>query len=141
MDEFKEAIFNSDSSAKTFFRASLQKDALSNSFSAELEGLEQKKKGLRLEKYFAGHIGSPNREYSVRQLIDRVADTIAEWGAISGYFTNFKDSQIFNEELKALLVNQKGSFNYPVWFNVGIEKKPQCSACFILSVSDDKESI
>ena len=93
------------------------------------------------EKYFAGHVGSENREVSVRQLVDRVADTIAGWGVGSLYFASPKDAQIFNEELKSLLVNQKGSFNSPVWFNVGLEKKPQCSACFILSITDDKESI
>lgn len=93
------------------------------------------------EKYFAGHIGSENREYSARQLMDRVADTITTWGVKSNYFDSLDDAQIFNRELKSLLINQKGSFNSPVWFNVGVEKKPQCSACFILSVSDDKESI
>lgn len=93
------------------------------------------------EKYFAGHVGSENRESSVRQLIDRVADTISSWGIDSGYFATKKDAQIFNEELKSILINQKGSFNSPVWFNVGVEKKPQCSACFILSITDNKESI
>jgi len=93
------------------------------------------------EKYFMGHVGKPGREYSVRQLIDRVADTVTGWGKKDGYFAADKDSQIFNEELKWLLVNQRASFNSPVWFNVGVEKKPQCSACFILSITDDKESI
>ena len=93
------------------------------------------------EKYFAGHVGKLGRETSVRQLIDRVADTIAGWGIESNYFATTLDAQIFNTELKSLLVNQRGSFNSPVWFNVGLEKKPQCSACFILSVTDDKESI
>ncbi len=93
------------------------------------------------EKYFSGHIGRPGRENSVKQLIDRVADTITNWGIESGYFSSLTDGKIFNEELKYLLVHQHGSFNSPVWFNVGIEKKPQCSACFILSVTDNKESI
>jgi len=93
------------------------------------------------EKYFKGHIGKEGREVSVRQVIDRVADTIKGWGLAQGYFASDTDAAIFNEELKYLLVNQMGSFNSPVWFNVGIEKKPQCSACFILSISDDKESI
>ena len=93
------------------------------------------------EKYFAGHIGHPGRETSVKQLIDRVADTITGWGIKDGYFATDKDSQIFNEELKYLLINQKASFNSPVWFNVGVEKRPQCSACFILSIEDSKESI
>lgn len=93
------------------------------------------------EKYFKGHIGKLGREKSVREIIDRVADTISKWGAESGYFEASKDAVIFNEELKWLLVNQAGSFNSPVWFNVGVEKKPQCSACFILSIEDSKESI
>ncbi|HEY4521767.1 MAG TPA: vitamin B12-dependent ribonucleotide reductase [Candidatus Paceibacterota bacterium] len=93
------------------------------------------------EKYFTGHVGKPGREVSVKELINRVADTITTWGIKSNYFESLDDAQIFNRELKHLLVNQKGSFNSPVWFNVGVEKKPQCSACFILSVTDDKESI
>src|SRR3989344_6616168 len=93
------------------------------------------------EKYFKGHIGKPDREWSARQLIDRVADTITGLGKKDGYFATDKDAQIFNEELKWLLVNQYASFNSPVWFNVGVEKKPQCSAFFILSIADDKESI
>jgi ribonucleoside-diphosphate reductase alpha chain len=93
------------------------------------------------EKYFAGHVGKAGRETSVRQLIDRVADTVMAWGIESEYFASRQDATIFNEELKWLLVNQRGSFNSPVWFNVGIEKKPQCSACFILNITDDKESI
>ena len=93
------------------------------------------------EKYFKGHIGKPGREESVKEVIDRVADTITDWGIKDGYFADGKDAKIFNEELKYLLVNQAGSFNSPVWFNVGVEKKPQCSACFILSIQDSKESI
>lgn len=93
------------------------------------------------EKYFSGHIGKSDREYSVRQLINRVADTISDQGLEAGYFAGEKDAEIFNEELKSLLVNQKASFNSPVWFNVGVEKNPQCSACFILSIADSKESI
>ena len=93
------------------------------------------------EKYFSGHLGKDGRESSVKQLINRVVDTVTSWGKTSGYFATEKDSQIFNEELKYILVNQKGSFNSPVWFNLGIEEKPQCSACFILEVLDNKESI
>src|SRR3989344_4959188 len=92
------------------------------------------------EKYFAGHIGKPGREKSAKELMDRVADTITTWGLQSSYFASLDDGQVFNRELKHLLINQKGSFNSPVWFNVGVEKKPQCSACFILSITDDKES-
>lgn len=93
------------------------------------------------EKYFSGHIGRPGRERSVRELISRVADTITGWGKASRYFPSDQDAQIFNEELAHILVHQKGSFNSPVWFNVGAEEKPQCSACFILEVQDNKESI
>ena len=93
------------------------------------------------EKYFKGHIGKPGREESVKEVIDRVADTITGWGIKDNYFAENRDAKIFNEELKYLLINQAGSFNSPVWFNVGVEKKPQCSACFILSIQDSKESI
>ena len=93
------------------------------------------------EKYFSGHIGKTGRESSVRQLVSRVADTITGWGKAFGYFQGDQDSKIFNEELTHILVNQKGAFNSPVWFNVGAEANPQCSACFILELTDDKESI
>ena len=93
------------------------------------------------EKYFSGHLGKDGRESSVKQLINRVADTVTGWGKTSGYFATEKDSQIFNEELKYILVNQKGSFNSPVWFNLGIEEKPQCSACFIWKFSTTKNQL
>ncbi|GAC1410155.1 MAG: hypothetical protein NVSMB57_03630 [Actinomycetota bacterium] len=81
------------------------------------------------QKYFRGPMGSPQREHSVKQLIDRVADTITGWGAKDGYFATETDRETFSAELKHLLVHQKVSFNSPVWFNVGTEEKPQCSAC------------
>jgi len=81
------------------------------------------------QKYFRGPLGSPQRESSVRQLIDRVADTITAWGWKDGYFAAEDDRQIFNAELKHILVTQKAAFNSPVWFNVGSEEHPQCSAC------------
>lgn len=93
------------------------------------------------EKYFTGHIGKDGRENSVKQLMDRVSNTITAWGKESSYFSTEKDAKIFNEELTHILINQKGSFNSPVWFNVGVEERPQCSACFILEVEDNKESI
>jgi ribonucleoside-diphosphate reductase alpha chain len=92
-------------------------------------------------KYFRGPLGSPQRERSVRQLIGRVVDTVTEWGKADGYFASDGDGQIFAGELTHLLLHQKACFNSPVWFNCGIEKKPQCSACFILSVEDTMESI
>lgn len=94
-----------------------------------------------VNKYFRGQIGSKSREYSVHQLITRVVDTIASYGEEGGYFATKADQEIFKNELSHLLVNQKMSFNSPVWFNVGVEKHPQCSACFINSVEDKMESI
>src|SRR3954468_7671456 len=94
-----------------------------------------------VQKYFRGVMGTPTRERSVRQLISRVADTITTWGKKDGYFADDESARVFNAELKHLLVQQKMSFNSPVWFNVGIEKEPQCSACFINSVEDTMESI
>ncbi|HEV8579078.1 MAG TPA: vitamin B12-dependent ribonucleotide reductase, partial [Thermoanaerobaculia bacterium] len=94
-----------------------------------------------VSKYFRGHIGLPDRERSVRQLIGRVADTLAAWGRDGGYFASEADAQTFHAELKHILLHQYACFNSPVWFNVGIEAKPQCSACFINSVADTMESI
>jgi ribonucleoside-diphosphate reductase alpha chain len=93
------------------------------------------------QKYFRGTLGTPEREHSVRQMVDRVADTITGWGIDGGYFADEDTAQVFNAELKHLLVNQKAAFNSPVWFNVGVEEKPQCSACFILAVEDTMSSI
>ncbi|HVL33183.1 MAG TPA: vitamin B12-dependent ribonucleotide reductase, partial [Actinomycetota bacterium] len=93
------------------------------------------------QKYFRGPMGSPQRERSVRQLIDRVADTITAWGWKDGYFADEAARDTFNHELKHILVTQKAAFNSPVWFNVGSEKDPQCSACFILAVDDTMSSI
>jgi ribonucleoside-diphosphate reductase alpha chain len=92
-------------------------------------------------KYFRGTLGTPGRERSVKQLIGRVVRTIGGWGRAQGYFENESDAQTFEAELRHLLVYQKMSFNSPVWFNVGVEPKPQCSACFINSVEDTMESI
>src|SRR5580692_5330085 len=92
-------------------------------------------------KYFHGKPGSPEREGSVRQLISRVVNTIVRWGEEGGYFADTAARDAFNDELTHLLVEQKMSFNSPVWFNVGVQPKPQCSACFINSVQDNMESI
>ncbi|HYR95872.1 MAG TPA: vitamin B12-dependent ribonucleotide reductase [Candidatus Binatus sp.] len=94
-----------------------------------------------VSKYFRGPLGTPQRERSVRQLIGRVVDTIAEWGDAQGYFAAAEDRTAFHDELTHLLLHQKASFNSPVWFNMGVEAKPQCSACFILSVDDTMDSI
>ncbi|MFA9446669.1 vitamin B12-dependent ribonucleotide reductase [Egicoccus sp. AB-alg6-2] len=93
------------------------------------------------QKYFRGTLGTPQRERSVKHMIDRVADTIGGWGTQGGYFADEESAEVFVAELKHLLVNQKAAFNSPVWFNVGAEDKPQCSACFILSVEDTMSSI
>ena len=94
-----------------------------------------------VSKYFRGPLGSPRRESSVRQLIGRVVDTIAGWGERQGYFADDAGRDTFKAELTALLVTQRAAFNSPVYFNVGIEPKPQCSACFILKVDDNMDSI
>src|SRR3984957_11519639 len=94
-----------------------------------------------VSKYFRGQLGTPRRETSVRQLISRVADTISGWGEKQAYFASVEAREIFHAELTHLLLTQKASFNSPVYFNVGIEAKPQCSACFILKVDDSMESI
>jgi ribonucleoside-diphosphate reductase alpha chain len=93
------------------------------------------------QKYFRGKLGSPERESSVKQMIGRVAGTISDWGRELGYFAAEDDADAFEMELTAILLNQKAAFNSPVWFNVGFEEHPQCSACFILSVEDTIESI
>jgi ribonucleoside-diphosphate reductase alpha chain len=93
------------------------------------------------QKYFRGQIGSPGRERSVKQMIGRVAGTIAGWGRDRGYFATDEDAAAFEGELSHILLHQLAAFNSPVWFNVGFEESPQCSACFILSVEDEMDSI
>ncbi len=117
-----------------------------------------------VSKYFYGKMGSPERERSVRQLVHRVVDTIADWGAYGRYFKAREDAENFRNELAHLMLTQKACFNSPVWFNVGVseprgygyyydeatdgivkmkkgDSRPQCSACFINSVKDSLESI
>jgi ribonucleoside-diphosphate reductase alpha chain len=94
-----------------------------------------------VSKYFRGHLGTAERETSVRQLIDRVVNTITAWAETQRYFATDADLQTFKAELTHMLVHQKMAFNSPVWFNVGLEPKPQCSACFINSVDDTMSSI
>ncbi|MGO8907158.1 MAG: vitamin B12-dependent ribonucleotide reductase [Solirubrobacteraceae bacterium] len=93
------------------------------------------------QKYFRGQMGDPGRERSVKQMIGRVAGTIAGWGHELGYFASAEDAEAFEHELTHILLHQMAAFNSPVWFNVGFEESPQCSACFILSVEDTMESI
>ncbi len=92
-------------------------------------------------KYFRGHLGTPEREHSVKQMIGRVVDTITQWGDKDQYFATPEDSQAFHAELTDILLKQRAAFNSPVWFNVGIDEHPQCSACFINSVNDTMDSI
>jgi ribonucleoside-diphosphate reductase alpha chain len=94
-----------------------------------------------VSKYFRGHIGTPDRETSVRQLIGRVVRTMTQWGREGGYFASEADGDTFRDELTHILLYQMASFNSPVWFNVGVEPRPQCSACFINSVQDTMDSI
>jgi ribonucleoside-diphosphate reductase alpha chain len=93
------------------------------------------------QKYFRGQLDSPLRERSVKQMISRVSGTIADWGRARGYFATTADGDAFEDELTHILLHQIAAFNSPVWFNVGFEESPQCSACFILSVEDNMESI
>src|SRR5690242_12891817 len=94
------------------------------------------------QKYFRGSPGSPERETSVRQIIDRVVETIAKWGREGGYFATEEDAENWSQELRYLLVAQHASFNSPVWFNIGVPgRQQQASACFINSVNDSMESI
>src|SRR3990167_10182523 len=83
-----------------------------------------------VSKYFRGKVGTPKREISVKQIVDRVAKTISKWGVTGKYFASDEDARIFEQELTHLLVNQMAVFNSPVWFNVGVPNVPQqCSAC------------
>jgi len=94
------------------------------------------------QKYFRGTLGTPERESSLKQVADRVVDTITRWGVEGGYFADDEEAETFSAELKHLVVTQKAAFNSPVWFNIGVPGVPQqASACFILSVDDTMDSI
>src|SRR5712691_11042301 len=93
------------------------------------------------QKYFRGRLSSPERERSVKQMIGRIVETVTTWGIEGGYFATQEEAETFADELKFILLHQLAAFNSPVWFNVGFEEKPQCSACFILSIEDSMESI
>jgi len=94
------------------------------------------------QKYFRGTLNTDEREWSLKQVADRVADTLTAWGLKDGYFVDEREAQIFNHELKYLIIHQKAAFNSPVWFNIGVPGVPQQgSACFILSVEDQMDSI
>jgi ribonucleoside-diphosphate reductase alpha chain len=104
-------------------------------------GWSQTATNVVVSKYFRGPLGSPRRESSVRQLVARVVDTITGWGEHQRYFESVEERDTFRGELTALLITQRAAFNSPVYFNVGIEPRPQCSACFILKVDDNMDSI
>ena len=94
------------------------------------------------QKYFRGTLGTPEREHSLRQVIDRVADTITAWGTRDGYFVDDQEGAAFRNELKYVLLHQRAAFNSPVWFNIGVNGVPrQASACFILAVDDTMDGI
>ena len=94
------------------------------------------------QKYFRGALGSPERESSLRQVVDRVVDTITDWGVADGYFVDEAEAEAFRDELKHVVVTQRAAFNSPVWFNIGAAgRSKQASACFILSVDDEMRSI
>ena len=127
-----------------------QRDArigLGDKVSFEQPGVEfprawsQNATNIVAQKYFRGQIGSPSRERSVKQMLDRVAGTIARWGREGGYFATDADADTFEAELTHVLLHQMAAFNSPVWFNVGFEENPQCSACFILRSTTTMESI
>jgi len=94
------------------------------------------------QKYFRGTLNTGEREWSLKQVADRVADTLTAWGLKDGYFMDTEEAEVFNHELKHLIIHQKAAFNSPVWFNIGVPGVPQQgSACFILSVEDQMDSI
>jgi ribonucleoside-diphosphate reductase alpha chain len=104
-------------------------------------GWSQNATNIVAQKYFRGQLGSAAREHSVKQMIGRVSGTIADWGRERGYFASVEAGDAFQAELTYILLHQMAAFNSPVWFNVGFEESPACSACFILSVQDNMESI
>lgn len=137
IDPFDEIVWEKRSASitgqegKVFFE---QKDVEVPSFWSQMAT------NVVVSKYFRGKVNTPERETSVKQMISRVVNTITDWGKEGGYLSE-EEAPIFNSELTHLLVYQKAAFNSPVWFNVGVRLKPQCSACFILSIEDSMESI
>ncbi|MGO9456954.1 MAG: ribonucleoside-diphosphate reductase, partial [Acidimicrobiales bacterium] len=99
------------------------------------EGWSLNATNILAQKYFRGSLGTPEREWSLRQVADRVVDTITAWGRKDAYFVDETEAETFRDELKHLIIHQKAAFNSPVWFNIGVHGVPQqASACFILSV-------
>ena len=105
-------------------------------------GWSQNATNILAQKYFRGALGTPEREWSLRQVVDRIVGTITRWGDGDGYFADRSEASLFKAELAYLLYTQRAAFNSPVWFNIGVAGVPQqASACFILSVDDTMESI
>ncbi len=105
------------------------------------KGWSQTATNIVASKYFHGKLNTPQRETSMRQLIERVVRTVVQWGEQGRYFADSASREAFRDELTHLLVDQKMAFNSPVWFNAGVQPHPQCSACFINSVEDNMASI
>ena len=129
--EFRTAAITSDSGETIFEQSGIETPAF----------WSQTATNIVASKYFWGEAGTPQRETSMKTLVDRVVETITRWGREGGYFNDSAAAAAFAQELRYLLINQYAAFNSPVWFNVGIEETPQCSACFINSVEDSMESI
>ncbi len=129
--ETRDAIITDEKGAKIFEQKAVEVP----------KGWSQMATNIVASKYFHGSLETGARERSARQLIGRVVDTMTRWGVDGHYFASTEDAVTFRDELTFLLLNQHASFNSPVWFNCGIEKKPQCSACFINAVDDSLESI
>ncbi len=104
-------------------------------------GWTQTATNIAASKYFRGQLNTPQRETSVRQMVGRVASTISRWGGEGGYFSGDEEAEAYEDELTHILVNQMAAFNSPVWFNMGIDARPQSSACFVNGVKDDMRSI
>jgi ribonucleoside-diphosphate reductase alpha chain len=129
--EFRTAIITNEKGEKIFEQKNIETP----------KSWSQAATNIVASKYLHGTLNTPERENSIKQLINRVVKTITTWGIKGHYFTSLDDAEAFSDELTHILVTQKAAFNSPVWFNCGIEEKPQCSACFINSVKDTMTSI
>src|SRR5664280_1490137 len=106
------------------------------------EGWSLNATNILAQKYFRGTPNTDEREWSLRQVADRVVDTVTTWGLKDGYFADDEEAEVFRAELNYLVIHQMAAFNSPVWFNIGVAGVPQQgSACFILSVDDTMDSI
>jgi ribonucleoside-diphosphate reductase alpha chain len=129
--EERDAVINSDKGEVIFSQKNIEMPKF----------WSQTATNIAASHYFRGRIGTAERETGAKQMVGRVAKTISKWGFEQGYFKTQTDAEIYEQELTYILVNQHAAFNSPVWYNVGVEEHPQCSACFINSVQDDMRSI